>query len=152
MNNFATLNGELFTFSMPKLIPILSLNLLTILILEASWLSFAANNLRSSMNRRCEIISPWWLILYPVLLVFNSQESGSNDRMNSNPDGLSPWKMPVLIEKWLVLIWPSWWLRCNNVFYLFIFFLRNFVAMGSNLWIFRVSIIQSWGTEPNAFL
>ena len=42
-----------------------------------------------SMNKRCEIIAPWRLILYPLLLGFNSQESGINDRMNSNPDGLS---------------------------------------------------------------
>ena len=138
--------------SVPKLIPISSLNLLTILIIDASWLSFAAKSLRSSMNKRCEIIWPWRLILHPMLLVFNSQESGSNDRMNSNPDGLSPWKMPVLIEKSSVLIWPSRWLRCNNVFHWFIVCLRKVVVMGSNLWTFRVSIIQLWGTESNAFL
>ena len=42
------------------------------------------------MDKRCEIISPWQLILYARLLAFNSQESGSSDRMKSNPDGLSP--------------------------------------------------------------
>ena len=46
----------------------------------------------------------WRLILYPMLLVLNTQESGSNDMMKSNPDELSPCKMPVLIEKWLLLI------------------------------------------------
>ena len=119
---------------------------------DARWSSFAAKSLRSSMNKRCEIIiSPWRLILYPMLLVFYNQESGSSDRIKSNPDGLSPWKMPVLTEKWSVLIWPSWWLRCNDVFQYFTVFLRKVVVNGWNLWIFRVSIIQSWGKEPNAF-
>ena len=76
----------------------------------------------SSMKKRCEIISPWWLILYPRLFLFNSQESWSNDRMKSNPDGLSPWKMAVSIEKSSVLVWPSWWLRCSYVFQFFIVF------------------------------
>ena len=141
-----------FYLSILKLIPISSLNLLTIFIIDASWLLFAAKSLRSSMNKRCEIMSPWRSILYPVLLVFNSQESRSNDRVKSNPGELSPWKIPVFIEKWSVLISPSWWLRYNDVFQLFIVFLINFFVMGSNLWIFTVSIIQLCGTESNAFL
>ena len=116
-----------------KLIQISSLNLLTIFIIDANWLSFAAKSLRSSMNNRCEIMSPWWLILYSMLLVFNSQESGSNYRMKSNPDELSPWKIPVLVEKSSVLIWPSRWLKYNDVFQLFIVFLIMAV-IGSNFW------------------
>ena len=118
--------------SIPKLIPILSPNLLTIFIIDATWLLFAAKTLRSTMNRRCKIKSPWRLILYPMLLVFISQEDGSNNRMKSNPDRLSPWNMPVLIKKWSVLIWPSWWLRCKRVFQLFNVFLRNFYMKGWN--------------------
>ena len=118
--------------SIPKLIPILSPNLLTIFIIDATWLLFAAKTLRSTMNRRCKIKSPWRLILYPMLLVFISQEDGSNNRMKSNPDRLSPWNMPVLIKKWSVLIWPSWWLRCKRVFQLFNVFLRNFDMKGWN--------------------
>ena len=91
----------------------------------------------------------WRLILYPMLLVLNTQESGSNDMMKSNPDELSPCKMPVLIEKWLLL---SWCLKYNDVFQLFIVFLRNFVVMVPNLWSFRVLIIRSCETESNAFL
>ena len=87
---------------------------------------------RSTMNRRCKIKSPWRLILYPMLLVFISQEGGSNNSMESNPDRLSPWNMPVLIKKWSVLIWPSWWLRCKGVFHLFNVFLRNFDMKGRN--------------------
>ena len=107
---------------MSKLIPISSLNLLTILIIDASWLSFPAKILRLSMNKRCNIISSWWLILYPMLLVFNSQESGSNDRLNSNSDGLSPWRCQYWWKMWLLLIWPSRCLRNNNVYHLFIVF------------------------------
>ena len=72
--------------------------------------------------------------------------------MKSNPDELSPCKMPVLIEKWLLLIWSSWCLKYNDVFQLFIVFLRNFVVMVPNLWIFRVSIIRSCEAESNVFL
>ena len=75
--------------SIPKLISISLLNLLMIFITDASWLSFAAKILRSSMRKWYEIISPWRLTLHPVLLVFN------NDRMQSNSDRLSPWKMAV---------------------------------------------------------
>ena len=39
--------------STPKLISISSLNLLTIFIIDASWLSFATRSLRSSMNKWC---------------------------------------------------------------------------------------------------
>ena len=90
--------------SIPKPILISSLNWLMFFIIYASWFSFTAKSLRSSMSKRCEIISPWRLIIYPMLLVFNRQESGRNNRMKSNPGGISPWNMPVLIEKWLVLI------------------------------------------------
>ena len=74
--------------SIPNLTAIWSLNLLTTFIIDASWLSFVTKSLKPSMNKRCEIMSPWRLILYPMLLVFSSQESRSNVRMNSNPDGL----------------------------------------------------------------
>ena len=84
--------------SIPTLFPLLSLKLLTIFFIDTSWLSFAAKSMRLSMNKRCEIMSPWGSSLYPMLLVFNSRDSGSNDRMESNPDGLFPWKMPVLTE------------------------------------------------------
>ena len=43
-------------FSIPKLIPISLLNLLTIFITDASWLLFAAKSLRSSISKRCKII------------------------------------------------------------------------------------------------
>ena len=140
-----------WNLSIPKLILISSLNLLTIFIIDASWLSFTGKSLRSSMKKRWEIISYWRLILYPRLLVLNSQESGSNDRMKSNPDGLSL-KDASQTEKKSVLIWQFWWLRYNKALQFSIVFLINFVVMGSTLWIFRISIIQSCGTESNTFL
>ena len=154
-SNWTIFPGWMMSFlhlSIPKLIPISSLNLLTIFIIDANWLSFAAKSLGSSKSKICEIISHWQLVFYPRLLVFNSQESGSKDRIKCNPDRLSPWKMPELIEKWAVLIWPFWWLRYKNVFQFFIAFLINLLVMGLNLWLFRVSIIQLYETESNVFL
>ena len=66
-------------------------------LLESSLFRIIYNRLKysllsafESMNKRCEIISPWRLIIYPMLLVFNRQESGRNNRMKSNPGGISP--------------------------------------------------------------
>ena len=72
--------------------------------------------------------------------------------IKKSPDGLSPCKIPVLISNSGVDISPFVCVRCNDVFQSFIVVSMKFVIVASNLCIFKVSIIQSWDTESNAFL
>ena len=102
------------------------------------------------MNKRCEM--DFRLILYPILVCETSQDSGKRHNMKISPDGLSPWKIPVLMLNSGVDISPFVWVRCNDVFQFFIVVSMKFVVVASNLCIFKVSMIQSWGTESNAFL
>ena len=67
--------------------------------------------------------------------------------MKKSPAGLSPWKIPVLISNSGVDISPFVCVRCNDVFQFFIVDSMKFIIVASNLCIFKMSIIQSWGTE-----
>ena len=123
----------------PNDILISSMNVLTILMRLWSWLSLDEKSLRCEMDL--------WLILYPILVCETNQESGKRHKMKKSTAGLSPWKIPVLISNSGVDISPFVCVRCNDVFQFFIVDSMKFIIVASNLCIFKMSIIQSWGTE-----